>query len=154
MDAAFSRAKADARKARRGMVNDDRVTYFPQIYLLRDALRSLRYAIRPHPYVFAAGERRRAFAFSIWGILWIGLIPLVLTLGRFRFVVNDLTGKFGQLPLSQWLGALAFGVIALSIFAWFVSFLGTMFFSWTSKPFLAKSDTGNSEADKPLSDQA
>ncbi len=136
------------------MVNDDRVTYFPQIYLLRDAIRSLRYAIRPHPYVFAAGERKRAFAFSIWGILWIGLIPLVLTLGRFRFVVNDLSVKFGQMPLSKWLGSVAFGVIALSIFAWFVSFLGTLIFAWTSKPFLAKSDPGDSHVDASRSDHS
>lgn len=154
MDTAESRAKADVRKARRGMANDERVTYFPQFYLLRDALRSLRYAIRPHPYVFAAGERKRAFGFSIWGILWIGLIPLVLTLGRIRFVVIDLTGKFGQMPLSQWLGAVAFGVIALSIFAWFVSFLGTLIFAWTSKPFLAKSAPGDSQVDESESDQA
>jgi len=136
------------------MVNDKRVTYFPQFYLLRDALRSLRYAIRPHPFVFVAGERKRAFGFSIWGILWIGLIPIVLTLGRFRFVVNDLTGKFGQMPLSQWLGAVAFGVFALSIFAWIVSFLGILIYAWTSKPFLAKSAPGDPLVEESESDQA
>lgn len=127
---------------------NERVTYFPQFYLLRDALRSLRYAIQPHPYVFAAGERKRAFAFSIWGILWIGLIPLVITFGRFRFIVNDLAGKYGQMPLSQWLGAVAFRAIALFLFAWLVSFLGTLIFTWSSKPFLAKSNPGDTHSDE------
>ncbi|MBI1321825.1 hypothetical protein GC170_01365 [bacterium] len=130
------------------MKNNERVTYFPQYFLLREAIRSLSYAIRPHPYTFAAGERKRAFVFSIWGIFWIGLIPLVLTFGRFRFMVNDLAGKFGQMPLSQWPGAEAFRVIALSLFAWLVSFLGTPFYTLTSKPFLTKSNPGDSRSDE------
>lgn len=130
------------------MKHNDRVTYFPQFFLLRDAFRFLSYAIRPHPYVFAAGERKRAFAFSVWGIFWIGLIPLVLTFGRFRFMVNDLAGKFGQMPLSHWLGAVSFRVIVLSMFAWFVSFVGTLICSWTSKPFLAKSNPGDARIDE------
>ena len=130
------------------MKNNDRVTYFPQFFLLRDALRFLSYAIRPHPYVFAAGERKRAFAFSVWGILWIGLIPLVLTIGRFRFMANDLAGKFGQMTLSLWLGAVAFRAFALFLFAWLVSFLGTLIYAWSSKPFLAKSNPGDTHSDE------
>ena len=130
------------------MANKEHVTFFPQFLLLRDQIRSLLYAIRPHPYVFAAGERKRALALSLWGILWICLIPLVLTFGRFRFVVNDLSVKFGQMPLSNWLGALAYRAIILAIFAWLVSFLGTLIFAWTSKPFLAKSGPGDYDANE------
>lgn len=130
------------------MGSSERVTYFPQIFLLRDALRSLSYAIRPYPYVFGADERKRALAFSLWGILWIGLIPFVLTIGRIRFVVNDLASRFGQMPLFHWLGAVAFRAILLSIFVWLVSFVGTLIFAWTSKTFLVKSNPGDCREDE------
>lgn len=136
------------------MGTSERVTYFPQFFLLRDAFRSLSYAVRPHPYVFAAGERKRALAFSLSAILWIGLLPLSLTIGRIRFVVNDLAGKFGQMQFSHWLGATAFRVFVLSIFVWFVSFMGTLIFAWTSKPFFAKSNPGETRTEGIKPDQA